>query len=75
VRLATAEQAKRKPEKASRPISNCSQLFRTIPDGLNGFNVVAATTPPLNDRAWVIWLLDDAAYQAPLECSRWFQRQ
>ncbi|HEY8047764.1 MAG TPA: lipopolysaccharide heptosyltransferase II [Ramlibacter sp.] len=32
-------------------------------------------TPPLNDRASVIWLRDDAAYQPPLDCSPCFQRE
>ena len=31
-------------------------------------------TPPLNDRARVIWLKDDPAYQPPLDCSPCFQR-
>jgi heptosyltransferase II len=31
-------------------------------------------TPPLNDRATVIWLRDDAAYQPPLDCSPCFER-
>jgi len=31
-------------------------------------------TPPLNERATVIWLRDDAAYQPPLDCSPCFQR-
>src|SRR6185436_16200562 len=26
-------------------------------------------TPPLNERATVIWLRDDAAYQPPLDCA------
>ncbi len=32
-------------------------------------------TPPLNDRARVIWLKDDPAYQPPLDCSPCFQRE
>ena len=32
-------------------------------------------TPPLNDRAQVIWLKDDPAYQPPLDCSPCFQRE
>jgi heptosyltransferase-2 len=32
-------------------------------------------TPPLNDRASVVWLRDDAAYQPPLDCSPCFQRE
>ena len=32
-------------------------------------------TPPLNDRATVIWLRDDPAYQPPLDCSPCFQRE
>lgn len=32
-------------------------------------------TPPLNDRASVIWLRDDPAYQPPLDCSPCFQRE
>ena len=31
-------------------------------------------TPPLNDRASVIWLKNDPAYQPPLECSPCFER-
>jgi heptosyltransferase-2 len=31
-------------------------------------------TPPLNDRAKVLWLRNDAAYQPPLDCSPCFQR-
>lgn len=31
-------------------------------------------TPPLNDRATVIWLRDDASYQPPLDCSPCFER-
>jgi heptosyltransferase-2 len=32
-------------------------------------------TPPLNDRAQVIWLKQDVAYQPPLECSPCFERE
>jgi heptosyltransferase-2 len=32
-------------------------------------------TPPLNDKARVIWLADDSAYQPPLDCSPCFQRE
>jgi len=32
-------------------------------------------TPPLNDRARVIWLKDDHAYQPPLDCSPCFERE
>jgi heptosyltransferase-2 len=32
-------------------------------------------TPPLSDRAQVIWLKDDAAYQPPLDCAPCFQRE
>jgi len=32
-------------------------------------------TPPLNDRARVLWLKDDAAYQPPLDCAPCFQRE
>ena len=32
-------------------------------------------TPPLNDRAEVIWLRDDPAYTPPLECSPCFERE
>ena len=32
-------------------------------------------TPPLNDRARVIWLKDDPAYQPPLDCAPCFQRE
>ena len=32
-------------------------------------------TPPLSDRAHVIWLKDDAAYQPPLDCAPCFQRE
>ncbi|AMO23334.1 lipopolysaccharide heptosyltransferase II [Ramlibacter solisilvae] len=32
-------------------------------------------TPPLNDRATVIWLRDDPAYQPPLDCSPCFERE
>jgi heptosyltransferase-2 len=32
-------------------------------------------TPPLNERASVIWLRDDAAYQPPLDCSPCFERE
>ena len=32
-------------------------------------------TPPLNARASVIWLRDDAHYQPPLDCSPCFQRE
>jgi len=31
-------------------------------------------TPPLNDRAKIVWLRDDAAYQPPLDCAPCFQR-
>ena len=31
-------------------------------------------TPPLNDKARVLWLKDDASYQPPLDCSPCFQR-
>ena len=31
-------------------------------------------TPPLNDKAQVIWLRRDAAYQPPLDCSPCYQR-
>ena len=32
-------------------------------------------TPPLNDRAQVVWLKEDPAYQPPLDCSPCFQRE
>jgi heptosyltransferase-2 len=32
-------------------------------------------TPPLNDKARVLWLKDDAAYQPPLDCAPCFQRE
>jgi len=32
-------------------------------------------TPPLNDKARVLWLKDDASYQPPLDCSPCFQRE
>jgi heptosyltransferase-2 len=32
-------------------------------------------TPPLNDRAKVLWLKQDPAYQPPLDCSPCFQRE
>ena len=32
-------------------------------------------TPPLNERASVVWLRDDAAYQPPLDCAPCFQRE
>jgi heptosyltransferase II len=32
-------------------------------------------TPPLNDRAQVLWLKEDPAYQPPLDCSPCFQRE
>jgi len=32
-------------------------------------------TPPLNDKAHVIWLKDDPLYQPPLDCSPCFQRE
>jgi len=32
-------------------------------------------TPPLNDRARVIWLKDDPAYQPPLDCAPCFERE
>jgi heptosyltransferase-2 len=31
-------------------------------------------TPPLNERATVVWLRDDPAYQPPLDCAPCFQR-
>lgn len=31
-------------------------------------------TPPLNDRAQVLWLKNDASYQPPLDCAPCFQR-
>jgi heptosyltransferase-2 len=31
-------------------------------------------TPPLNERASIIWLRDDPAYQPPLDCAPCFQR-
>ena len=32
-------------------------------------------TPPLNDRAQVVWLKDDPTYQPPLDCAPCFQRK
>jgi heptosyltransferase II len=32
-------------------------------------------TPPLNDRAHVVWLKQDPQYQPPLDCSPCFQRE
>ncbi len=32
-------------------------------------------TPPLNDRAQVLWLKEDSAYQPPLDCAPCFQRE
>ncbi len=32
-------------------------------------------TPPLNDRARVLWLKQDAAYQPPLDCAPCFERE
>jgi heptosyltransferase II len=32
-------------------------------------------TPPLSDRAKVVWLRDDLAYQPPLDCAPCFQRE
>jgi heptosyltransferase-2 len=32
-------------------------------------------TPPLSDKAQVIWLKDDASYQPPLDCAPCFQRE
>lgn len=32
-------------------------------------------TPPLNERARVLWLKDDAAYQPPLDCAPCFERE
>jgi heptosyltransferase II len=32
-------------------------------------------TPPLNDRAAVVWLKDDPAYQPPLDCAPCFERE
>jgi heptosyltransferase-2 len=32
-------------------------------------------TPPLNDRAQVVWLKTDPAYQPPLDCAPCFQRE
>jgi heptosyltransferase-2 len=32
-------------------------------------------TPPLNERASVIWLREDAGYEPPLDCSPCFQRE
>ena len=32
-------------------------------------------TPPLNDRAQVLWLKQDASYQPPLDCSPCFERE
>jgi len=32
-------------------------------------------TPPLNDRAKIVWLRDDPAYQPPLDCAPCFQRE
>ncbi len=32
-------------------------------------------TPPLNDRAHVVWLKDDPGYQPPLDCAPCFERE
>jgi heptosyltransferase-2 len=32
-------------------------------------------TPPLNDKAQILWLKQDVAYQPPLDCSPCFQRE
>jgi heptosyltransferase-2 len=32
-------------------------------------------TPPLNERATIVWLREDPAYQPPLDCSPCFQRE
>jgi heptosyltransferase-2 len=32
-------------------------------------------TPPLNDRATVLWLKNDPAYQPPLDCAPCFERE
>ena len=32
-------------------------------------------TPPLNDKATVLWLKNDASYQPPLDCAPCFERQ
>ncbi len=32
-------------------------------------------TPPLNDRATVLWLKDDPAYQPPLDCAPCYERE
>ena len=32
-------------------------------------------TPPLNDKATVLWLKNDAAYQPPLDCAPCFERE
>lgn len=32
-------------------------------------------TPPLNDRAQIVWLKQDPAYQPPLDCAPCFQRE
>jgi heptosyltransferase-2 len=32
-------------------------------------------TPPLSDRARVLWLKDDPAYQPPLDCAPCFERE
>lgn len=32
-------------------------------------------TPPLNERAQVVWLKDDPAYQPPLDCAPCFERE
>jgi heptosyltransferase-2 len=32
-------------------------------------------TPPLNERAQVLWLKQDPAYQPPLDCAPCFQRE
>ncbi len=32
-------------------------------------------TPPLNDKATVLWLKNDASYQPPLDCSPCFERE
>jgi heptosyltransferase-2 len=35
----------------------------------------ALHTPPLNDKAQVLWLKQDESYQPPLDCSPCFQRE
>ena len=32
-------------------------------------------TPPLNDRAYVLWLKTDPTYQPPLDCAPCFERE